>query len=70
MLGAYAAMTTQTIGRQATTRGLTDAVGPKGKLMVETGECAYCETFQGEAVIGQDQLPPFHPHCSCVASAA
>ena len=26
MLGAYAAITTQTIGRQATTRGLTDAV--------------------------------------------
>ena len=36
MLGAYAAMTIATIGRQASTGGVADAVGPKGKLMVES----------------------------------
>jgi hypothetical protein len=29
-----------------------------------------CETFAGEAVVGEDPLPPFHPSCTCVASAA
>jgi hypothetical protein len=69
MLGAYAAMTTQTIGRQATTRGLTDAVGPKGRLMVEVSGCDYCSSFEGAAVVG-DPLPPFHPSCTCVAVPA
>ena len=52
MLGAYAAMTTATIGRQATTRGLTDAVGSRGKLMVEVSGRDYCQEFEGEAVVG------------------
>ena len=69
MLGAYAAMTTATIGRQATTRGLTDAVGSRGKLMVEVSGRDYCQEFEGEAVVG-DPLPPFHPHCTCLAVAA
>jgi hypothetical protein len=63
-------MNTATIGRQATTRGVVDAVGDGGKVMIEVSGCDHCETFEGEAVIGQDQLPPFHPHCNCVASAA
>jgi hypothetical protein len=68
-LGHWAMMNTQTIGRQATSRGLRDAVGNGGKVIIETGECDYCETFAGEAVIGTDPLPPFHPSCSCVAGA-
>ncbi len=68
-LGPYAEMQTQTIGRQASTRGTADAVGD-GKVIVEVGKCAYCATFAGEAVVGIDALPPFHPNCSCVVSAA
>ena len=66
-LGAYAAMTTSTLGRQATTRGLTDAVGTGGKVIVEATGCDYCESFGGEATVGADPLPPFHPSCQCVA---
>ena len=69
-LGAWAAMNTQTIGRQASTRGLVDAVGPAAKVVVDVGECGYCQEFAGEAVVGEDPLPPFHPSCTCVASAA
>ena len=69
-LGPYAAMTTSTIGRQATTRGLTDAVGTGGKVMVEATGCDYCESFEGEATVGADPLPPFHPSCQCVAVPA
>jgi hypothetical protein len=68
-LGAYATMNTETIGRQATTRGVTDAVGSDRKVIVDVGECGYCQGFAGEAVIGTDPLPPFHPSCACVASA-
>ena len=63
-------MNTETIGRQASSRGLSDAVGQGGKVVIEVGECGYCQEFAGEAVIGEDPLPPFHPSCSCVASAA
>ena len=66
-LGQWASMNTVTIGRQATSRGIADAVGTGGRVTVEVSGCGYCETFAGEAVIGTDQLPRFHPHCGCVA---
>ena len=68
-LGAWAAMNAATLGRQASTRGLVDAVGDGGKVIVEVSGCAYCETFAGEATVGVDPLPPFHPSCTCTASA-
>jgi hypothetical protein len=40
------------------------------KVTIETGDCAYCADFAGDAVIGQDPLPPFHPNCTCVAVPA
>jgi hypothetical protein len=69
-LGAWATMNTETIGRQASSRGLSDAVGSGGKVVIEVGECAFCQDFAGEAVVGEDPLPPFHPSCTCTASAA
>lgn len=69
-LGAWAEMNTTTIGRQATSRGLTDRVGEGGRVIVEVSGCSYCAEYEGEAIIGQDPLPPFHPNCTCVASAA
>jgi hypothetical protein len=68
-LGAWAAMNAQTIGRQASTRGLADAVGTGAKVIVDVGECGYCAGFAGEAVVGENPLPPFHPSCTCVARA-
>ena len=68
-LGPYAEMQTQTIGRQASTRGTADAVGD-GKVIVEVGEVRLLRDLRGEAVVGIDALPPFHPNCSCVVSAA
>lgn len=69
-LGAYAAMVTSTLGRQATTRGLADAVGKGGRVVVEASGCDYCESFDGEATVGTDPMPPFHPSCQCVAVPA
>jgi hypothetical protein len=69
-LGAWANMNAQTIGRQASTRGVVDAVGNGGKVFIDVGECGCCQGFAGEAVVGEDPLPPFHPSCTCVASAA
>jgi hypothetical protein len=69
-LGAWANMNTATIGRQASTRGVVDAVGTGAKVIVEVSGCSYCETFAGEATVGEDPLQPFHPSCTCVASAA
>ena len=63
-------MNTETIGRQATSRGVTDAVGEGGKVSITTGECDYCAEHDGEAIIGVDPLPPYHPSCTCTASAA
>jgi hypothetical protein len=63
-------MTTVTIGRQATSRGITDAVGTGGRVMVQVSGCDYCAEFEGEAVIGTDPMPPFHPSCTCVAVPA
>ena len=37
---------------------VVDAVGT-GKVIVEVGECGYCAGFAGEAVVGEDPLPPF-----------
>jgi hypothetical protein len=51
----------QLTARAASARG--------GRLVVEVGECEYCQSFAGEAVAGVDPLPPYHPHCSCVAVA-
>lgn len=67
-LGSWAAMNTETIGRLATSRGITDAVGRGGKVTIEVSGCDYCAEFEGEATIGTDALPPFHPHCTCVVS--
>ena len=55
--------------RWATTRGLVDAVGSGAKMNIDVGECGYCQEFAGEAVVGVDPLPPFHPSCTCVAGA-
>jgi hypothetical protein len=63
-------MNAATIGRQATTRGLVNASGAGAKLIVDVGECAFCQEFAGEATVGEDPLPPFHPSCTCTASAA
>jgi hypothetical protein len=62
-------MNTATIGRQASTRGLSDALGTGGKVVIDVGECGYCQTFAGQAVIGEVPLPPFHPNCTCAATA-
>jgi hypothetical protein len=67
-LGAWSAMNTATIGRQASTRGVVDAAGDGAKLIVEVSGCDYCAEFEGEAVVGEDPLPPFHPNCTCVAT--
>jgi hypothetical protein len=69
-LGAWAAMNTTTIGRQATSRGLADRIGSGGRVVINTGSCALCNEHGGEGLIGEIVLPPYHPSCSCVASAA
>jgi hypothetical protein len=66
-LSSWVTMNATTIGRQASTRGLTDAAGDGAKVTVEVGECGYCQEFAREAIVGQDPLPPFHPSCTCVA---
>jgi hypothetical protein len=50
-LSAWARMNTETIGRQATSRGLSDAVGTGGKVNISVGECGLCQEFAGEAVV-------------------
>jgi hypothetical protein len=67
-LGRFAEMNTTTIGRQATSRGISDRVGPGRTVTVNTGDCEWCASHAGQAVIGQDSLPPYHPNCSCVAT--
>jgi hypothetical protein len=69
-LGRWADMNTQTLGRQATSRGVADRAGQGRTVTIDAGECAYCQEFAGDAVIGQDPLPPYHPTCSCTATAA
>jgi hypothetical protein len=67
-LGHWAEMTTATIGRQASSRGVADRAGEGGRVTVNVGDCAWCTSHAGVAVIGQDPLPPYHPSCSCVAT--
>jgi hypothetical protein len=67
-LGAYAAMHCSTIGRHATSRGLADRVGVGRAVTIDVGDCDYCAGFAGDAVIGENALPPFHPNRSWVAS--
>jgi hypothetical protein len=67
-LGRWAEMNTTTIGRQATSRGVADRAGQGRTVTIDAGDCSYCQEFAGEAVVGRDPLPPFHPNCTCVAS--
>jgi hypothetical protein len=69
-LGHWAKLNTDTIGRQATCRGLAHAVGEGNTVTVHVGECGWCREHAGDTVIGQDPLPPYHPSCTCVATAA
>jgi hypothetical protein len=50
-----------TIGRQASSCGLADALGVGGRARVKVGECGWCRKHAGMAVLGQDPLPPYHP---------
>jgi hypothetical protein len=68
-LSHWAKVNTDTIGRQATSRGLAHAVGEGNTVTVQVGECEWCREHAGEAVVGQDPLPPYHPGCTCVARA-
>jgi hypothetical protein len=36
---------------------------------ISAGQCGWCRDHSGDAVIGVDPLPPYHPSCSCTASA-
>jgi hypothetical protein len=67
-LGAWAEVHCTTYGRHATSRGLAHAVGEGGRVTVMVCKCGLCQQHAGQAVIGQDPLPPYHPSCSCVAS--
>jgi hypothetical protein len=69
-LGHWAEMNTTTIGRTATSRGLAHRVGEGNTVTINVGQCGWCREHGGDAVIGQDPLPPYHPSCSCVAAAA
>jgi len=53
-LGPFAPIQTLTLGRHATSQGVSDAVGKGGTVTVEVGECGYCQQFAGEAVVSQD----------------
>jgi hypothetical protein len=69
-LGRWATMQTQTLGRQATSRGLTDSLGDGGLVTINTGTCSWCRSHGGDVIIGESPLPPYHPSCSCTASRA
>jgi hypothetical protein len=69
-LGRWGTMNTETIGRQATSRGLADAVGEGGRVTVHVGECEWCQSHAGEAIVGKDPIPPYHPSCSCTVTPA
>ena len=66
----WATMNCETTGRTATSRGTADRVGHGGRVTINTGSCRWCRDHGGEAIIGQDPLPPYHPSCNCSASAA
>jgi hypothetical protein len=67
-LGRWGEMSCTTLGRQATSRGVADRAGEGGHVTVNVGDCGWCQSHAGSAVIGTDPLPPYHPNCSCVAS--
>jgi hypothetical protein len=69
-LARWADMNTTTIGRQATSRGITDSEGEGARVTINTGDCDWCQSHAGDAIVGTDPLPPFHPNCSCVATRA
>jgi len=69
-MGRYAEMTTVTIGRVATSRGVANRAGPNGRVVIDAGECAFCQQFAGTYPAAGAPMPPFHPHCTCVASPA
>ena len=68
-LGSWTSMNTLTIGRHATSRGLAERLGHGHNVTVRVGQCRLCQAHSGDATIGQDPLPPYHPSCSCVAGA-
>ena len=41
----------------------------QGAVTVDVGECGYCAQFEGEQPAEEAALPPFHPSCTCTASA-
>jgi hypothetical protein len=69
-LGRWAEMNCVTIGRQSSSRGLSHGVGEGGRVTISAGQCSWCRDHSGEGKIGEVALPPFHPSCSCVATAA
>jgi hypothetical protein len=69
-LGEWAETHTTTYGRHASSRGIAHRVGEGGTVTITVGKCGWCGSHAGEAVIGRDPLPPFHPSCSCVAVRA
>ena len=69
-LGSWREMNCTTYGRHATSRGLAQRVGDGGRVNINVGMCGWCQSHAGEAVIGEEPLPPYHPSCSCVASRA
>jgi hypothetical protein len=68
-LGAWGSMNTATIGRQASSRGTRDALHPAARVVITVGECGFCQAFAGEYSAEDAPWPPFHPSCTCTASA-
>jgi hypothetical protein len=68
-LGAYAEMNCSTIGRAASSRAIIDSK-PR-EVTIEVSGCSYCQEFEGTYPFGDiPGWPPFHPSCTCTASAA
>ena len=69
-LAAYAAMQSQTLGRVASTTGLTDHLEHGARVEIAVSGCDYCSQYAGVHELGAGPLPPFHPSCTCVATRA
>ncbi|KAA0275391.1 MAG: hypothetical protein EDQ89_00215 [Acidobacteria bacterium] len=70
-LGAYAAMATSTIGRQATTLGLVDALGDRLVVVEGSSTDAICGPLIGNTYpAAAAPQPPFHAGCNCALAAA
>jgi hypothetical protein len=67
-LSTWATMNTDTTGRQATTRGISDRVGEGRTVMINVSGCGWCESHAGPAVVGKDPLPPYHARCRCTVT--